>query len=145
MAHQDKNLKAFIRLDGKNRPVSGTTVLRLIKPKVGNWQEVITYLCTSSTTTTSTTVAVFTGIPQIFKNHGVSTISLSCATNTETVTYYSRTPILTGSGYFNIVIYSDSACTLPIDGDNQWWLHGLTNTSMFIDDTGSIKNWAVCP
>lgn len=56
MANQ-RNLKAFVRYDGSGRVVAGSLVLRKNKPKVGRWEEILTYECCNdvpSTTTTST-------------------------------------------------------------------------------------------
>lgn len=52
-----RNLKAFVRYDGSGRVVAGSLVLRKKKPKVGRWEEILTYECCgdSPTTTTSTT------------------------------------------------------------------------------------------
>jgi hypothetical protein len=57
MANQ-RDLKAFVRYDGSGRVVAGSLVLRKKKPKVGRWQEILTYECCNdvpSTTTTTTT------------------------------------------------------------------------------------------
>jgi hypothetical protein len=67
MANQ-RNLKAFVRYDGSGRVVAGSLVLRKKKPKVGRWEEILTYECcndvpsttttsTSNTTTTTTTLS----------------------------------------------------------------------------------------
>jgi hypothetical protein len=142
MAHQDKHLKAFIRLDGKHRPVSGTTVLRLAKPKVGKWKEVLTYLC-CTTSTTSTTSTVFQGIQQVFKNSGAVSAVASCGDRSLTVNLWTRVQ-MTGPDYSGIVLYADQACTLPIGGNNQWWLHEATNTAMFVNTAGTITIWTLC-
>lgn len=47
-------LRAFVRLDGQGRVVSGSLILRKNKPKVGKWIEVTTYECCDTTTTTTT-------------------------------------------------------------------------------------------
>lgn len=52
-----KDLRAFVRFDGNHRVVPGSLILRRKKPKVGKWQEIITYECCNPTTTTTTTVA----------------------------------------------------------------------------------------
>ena len=56
MANQ-RNLKAFVRYDGSGRVVAGSLVLRKKKPKVGRWEEILTYECCNPTTSTTTTVA----------------------------------------------------------------------------------------
>jgi hypothetical protein len=53
MANQ-RDLKAFVRYDGSGRVVAGSLVLRKKKPKVGKWQEILTYECCNLTTTTTT-------------------------------------------------------------------------------------------
>jgi len=55
-----KDLRAFVRLDGSGRVVSGSLILRKKKPKVGRWFEIKTYECCDpleivETTTTTTT------------------------------------------------------------------------------------------
>jgi hypothetical protein len=62
MSKSKKDLRAFVRLDGSGRVVSGSLILRKKKPKVGKWFEIQTYECcdpldivnTTSTTTTAT-------------------------------------------------------------------------------------------
>ena len=54
MATLDKKLKSFVRLDGKNRVVASSLILRRKMPKVGKWMEITTdYCCTTTTTTTA--------------------------------------------------------------------------------------------
>ena len=50
-----RRLKAFVRLDGNGRVVSGSLLLRESKPKVGRWIQVQTYVCCEGTSTTTTT------------------------------------------------------------------------------------------
>lgn len=57
MSTLNRNLKAFVRMDGQGRVVAGSLILRKSKPKVGRWQEVPAYECCNPTTTTTTTVA----------------------------------------------------------------------------------------
>lgn len=45
----NKNLKAFVRMDGSGRSVPSSLILRQNKPKLGKWLEVETYKCCSST------------------------------------------------------------------------------------------------
>lgn len=52
-----KELKAFVRLTGSGRVVSGSLIFRKNKPKTGRWQEVGADVCCAVTTTTTTTVA----------------------------------------------------------------------------------------
>lgn len=69
-----RDLRAYVRYDGRGRIIPGSLILRRSKPKVGNWKEVAAHLCcgpnplpfnvvpittTSSTTnTTSTTTTI---------------------------------------------------------------------------------------
>lgn len=60
MATSNKELKAFVRIDGSGRDVAGSLILRLNKPKVGKWRQIQAYQCCDpflfSTTSTTTTV-----------------------------------------------------------------------------------------
>ena len=62
--------KSFVRVDGSGRVIEGSNILRVTKPKFGNWLQIQGYECcdpfyptttssttstTSSTTTTTTT------------------------------------------------------------------------------------------
>lgn len=49
-------LKAYVRYDASDRPVAGSLIYRLNKPKVGKWREVQSRNIPSTTTTTTTTV-----------------------------------------------------------------------------------------
>ena len=50
----NKTLKAFVRLDGQNRVIASSLVLRKNKPKVGRWREIVVNECCTTTTTTTT-------------------------------------------------------------------------------------------
>jgi len=56
----NKTLKAFVRLDGQNRVIASSLILRKNKPKVGRWREIVANEC-CITSTTSTTTATSTG------------------------------------------------------------------------------------
>ena len=51
MIPNQRNLKAFVRIDGQGRVVAGSLVLRKKMPKVGKWYEVPAYECCNTTTT----------------------------------------------------------------------------------------------
>jgi hypothetical protein len=53
-----RNLKAFVRYDGSGRVVAGSLVLRKKKPKVGRWEEILTYECCGDSPTTTTTTTL---------------------------------------------------------------------------------------
>lgn len=55
MSSLNKNFKGYVRVDGSNRIVAGSLVLRKTKPKVGRWQEIPAFECCNQTTTTTTT------------------------------------------------------------------------------------------
>lgn len=55
-----QDLKAFVRIDGSQRVVAGSLILRRKKPKVGKWIEIPAYECCNPTTTTTTTLLVTT-------------------------------------------------------------------------------------
>jgi hypothetical protein len=53
-----KDLKAFVRIDGSGRVVAGSLILRVNKPKVGNWRQIAAHECCDPFfTTTTTTIA----------------------------------------------------------------------------------------
>ena len=58
-----RDLKAYSRFDGTGRIVPGSTVLRRIKPKNGNWIEVQAYECCNPGGGTFTTEVVFPSYP----------------------------------------------------------------------------------
>jgi len=87
MANQ-RDLKAFVRYDGSGRVVAGSLVLRKKKPKVGRWEEILTYECCNPTTTTTTT------------GSGTTTTSSSTSTTTTTLPIISYKVGLTPHGSF---------------------------------------------
>ena len=40
MSSNNPHLKAYVRYDASNRPISGSLILRVNKPKIGKWREV---------------------------------------------------------------------------------------------------------
>ena len=48
------NLKAFVRIDGKQNVVAGSLILRKKRPTVGRWQEIEVNQCCTTTTSTTT-------------------------------------------------------------------------------------------
>jgi hypothetical protein len=91
MANQ-RDLKAFVRYDGSGRVVAGSLVLRKKKPKVGRWEEILTYECcndapiTSTTTTTQNitqwSASVWEGYVNACTNSPGSTNTVYTADNT---------------------------------------------------------------
>lgn len=128
MANQ-RDLKAFVRYDGSGRVVAGSLVLRKKKPKVGRWQEILTYECCNPTTTTtttnsgtttttstssSTTTTTTTGIPTVYDfvgGYGNSSAGQACFGGM-TQTFYSTTPY--GGITNGTVVYSDAGLTTPV-------------------------------
>jgi len=49
----NKTLKAFVRIDGQNRVIASSLILRKNKPKVGRWREIVVNECCTTTTTTT--------------------------------------------------------------------------------------------
>ena len=45
----NKTLKAFVRLDGQNRVIASSRILRKNKPKVGRWREIVVNECCTTT------------------------------------------------------------------------------------------------
>lgn len=90
-----RNLKAFVRYDGSGRVVAGSLVLRKKKPKVGRWEEILTYECCNdvpstttstttqggSTTSTTTTIAV-NSCPTLGRAASFGVLGASTVTNT---------------------------------------------------------------
>jgi len=76
-----RDLRAYVRYDGRGRIIPGSLILRRSKPKVGNWKEVSAHLCcgpnpspydvvpyapdasTTSTTTVAPSTTTTTTIP----------------------------------------------------------------------------------
>jgi hypothetical protein len=52
----NRNLKAYIRIDGSGRDVAGSLVLRRKMPGNGKWKEILGYQCCNTTTTTTTQI-----------------------------------------------------------------------------------------
>lgn len=122
MANQ-RDLKAFVRYDGSGRVVAGSLVLRKKKPKVGRWQEILTYECCNPTTTTTTTAAPTT-----------TTTSSSTSTTTTTqsgpyqftvVNYNSPEDACAGNNPVNTTVIYKSTQYLSI-GATLWLDAGLT-------------------
>lgn len=64
----NKDLKAYIRIDGSGRDVPGSLVLRTRMPGNGKWRQILADQCcnpvitpTTPTTTTTTTIANIVG------------------------------------------------------------------------------------
>jgi hypothetical protein len=94
MANQ-RDLKAFVRYDGSGRVVAGSLVLRKKKPKVGRWQEILTYECCNDTPTTTSTTTV------------APTTSTTSSTSTTTTT-------TTQSSLFAVISTSSCGSGTPI-------------------------------
>jgi hypothetical protein len=143
---QDKPLKAYIRLDGKNRPVSGTLVLRLVKPKIGKWKETQAYLCngiippTTSTTSSTTTIAPVVGYPLYLNSAGFVTQNEACYAPVSLLTLYTPEPPGMGQS-----VYTDIACTLPFNGLDKWFRRVDGGGIYNIASTAYIAGTAVCP
>ena len=87
MANQ-RDLKAFVRYDGSGRVVAGSLVLRKKKPKVGRWQEILTYECcnptttTTSTSNTTTTTTTIVACATLARASSFAVLAASTVTNT---------------------------------------------------------------
>jgi uncharacterized protein YjdB len=81
----NRNLKAFVRIDGSGRVVAGSLILRKQKPKVGNWQEITAYECCNFTTTTTTTVAPTTTTTTVAPTTTTTTTVEPTTTTTTTI------------------------------------------------------------
>jgi len=56
MGNNKKDLKGYVRFDGRKRIVPSSLILRKKKPKIGRWIEVPAFECCNLTTTTTTTI-----------------------------------------------------------------------------------------
>lgn len=56
--NKKNNLKAFVRIDGKNNVVASSLILRKKRPTVGRWQEIEVNQCCTTTTTTLAPVII---------------------------------------------------------------------------------------
>lgn len=127
MANQ-RDLKAFVRYDGSGRVVAGSLVLRKKKPKVGRWQEILTYECCNPTTSTTTTAAPTTStttstssstttttttfvVNNFIGGYGYGSAGEACFGGM-TQTYYSTTSY--GAITNGTVVYSDAGLTTPV-------------------------------
>ena len=141
MANQ-RNLKAFVRYDGSGRVVAGSLVLRKNKPKVGRWEEILTYECCNDIPTTSTTTtsnAVPTARFGQISNNGLSFPSwawYACnGFGSSTIVYTSTnvtpippgTPLYTNPSLTTLLSYPDAA--LSIEGTVYYVSNGYTNGS----------------
>jgi hypothetical protein len=54
----NRNKKAYIRIDGSGRDVAGSLILRNKMPVNGKWREVVAYQCCNFTTTTTSTTTL---------------------------------------------------------------------------------------
>lgn len=51
-------LKVFARYDGQGRLIPGSNILRVVKPKIGDWKEIPISLCCNFTSTTTSTTTI---------------------------------------------------------------------------------------
>lgn len=127
MANQ-RDLKAFVRYDGSGRVVAGSLVLRKKKPKVGKWQEILTYECCNDTPTTTTTTTV---VPTT----STTTTASPSTTTTTTITSYlqvvrvsdvSASDACTNTEIQNINVYSSKPYGQVTNGDILYYNSNLT-------------------
>jgi hypothetical protein len=78
-------LKAFVRYDASDRPVAGSLILRLRKPKIGKWREVQTHNILPTTTTTSSTSTTTSTSTSTSSTTTTSTTIAPTTTTTTTV------------------------------------------------------------
>lgn len=140
-----RNLKAFVRYDASGRVVAGSLVLRKKKPKVGRWEEILTYECCnptttttttapSTTTTTTTTVIVYSFIG----GNGYNSKGESCFAG-QTSTYYASVP--EGSVTNGTIIYTDSSLTSP---QNVYSYLSIAGNAYQCSGTGVLSNGSPC-
>lgn len=116
MANQ-RDLKAFVRYDGSGRVVAGSLVLRKKKPKVGRWEEILTYECCNPTTTTTTTSG---GTTSTTSSTSTSTSTSTSSTTTTTAPVgvpFSSSVGPEGSGNFTLPC-TGTPITLYTNGAN---------------------------
>ncbi len=161
MANQ-RDLKAFVRYDGSGRVVAGSLVLRKKKPKVGRWEEILTYECcgdsptttttsTFSTTTTTTTTVV---TPSFFYLVSDTTDSTNACNLIGETTYMTLGAVESDINNITVLYQSPSSGVfIPFVGNGDKYLVAVpgggpnppTNyTSMNINNNGFVSNKSTC-
>jgi hypothetical protein len=145
----NKDLKAYIRIDGSGRDVPGSLVLRTKMPKNGKWRQILAGQCcnpvvgpTTTTTTTQAIVIVLGGV-----GNGEASDSTVCLQ----IQLYSdiymslATPNVIAIGD---TFYSDAAGTNPFVGNaTTWRVFRTPNGTRYAavwDANGVVGNFAPC-
>lgn len=155
-----RNLKAFVRYDASGRVVAGSLVLRKNKPKVGRWEEILTYECCNPTTTTTTTAAPTTtttttvGTPSFFYLVSDITDSTNACNLIGQTTYMTLAAVESDINNITILYQSPSSGVfIPYVGNGDKYLVAVpaggpnppTNyTSMNINSNGVVSNKSTC-
>jgi hypothetical protein len=118
----NRDLKAYIRIDGSGRDVAGSLVLRTKMPKNGKWRQILAGQCCNPvvgpTTTTTTTRAIVIVLGAVGTGEG---------SNSEVcfqIQFYSEiymslaTPNVIAIGD---TFYNDAAGTNPLVGNGTTW------------------------
>lgn len=136
--NQTPKLRAFVRIDGSGRVVSGTPVLQASKPKVGTWREIPLYYRGEGTTTTTTTAApstttTTTATPSTTTTTTTAVASFSYSLATGTSSFFvcngsNRLTLYAGVATLNIGVqlYTDSGLTTPYNTSSPFFV-GLGN------------------
>lgn len=143
----NKDLKAYIRIDGSGRDVQGSLVLRTRMPGNGKWRQVLADQCCNPVvgpTTTTTTAA----LPIVLgKVDPLNTASPNCLPGKLLPDVYMRlaTPDVIAIGD---TFYQDAAGTIPLAGDPLFYNYsstpGLVGFSVQFDANGVVINSVAC-
>ena len=140
MANQ-RNLKAFVRYDGSGRVVAGSLVLRKNKPKVGRWEEILTYECcndvpSTSTTTSTTTQSVTQWSTNVWQGY------VNACTNPPGIigtVYTSSNTVGIGTH-----LWEDSQLTIPYSPYGYTYIKFVGNNTLYVFDQSIIINTDIC-
>lgn len=143
----NKDLKAYIRIDGSGRDVPGSLVLRTRMPGNGKWRQILADQCCNpviTPTTTTTTLAPIVQGGVDIKSSG----SPSCGKPGLLNAVYMRlaTPDVIAIGD---TFYQDAAGTIPLAGNPLFYTYfstpNLFGFSVQFDANGVVTNSVACP
>jgi len=118
----NRDLKAYIRIDGSGRDVAGSLVLRTKMPKNGKWRQVLASQCCNPvvgpTTTTTTTQAIVIVLGLVGSGEGFDSRVCFQIQVYSDIYMSLATPNVIAIGD---TFYSDAAGTNPLVGNGTTW------------------------